>query len=313
MAKRNTGRTGLIVFGVASALVLAVGGWFIVTDANKAAEAEKAAAANPPTLPGGPLKLVKAGMTEARYLALDTLKPGPDGGLEAMILVLGRTATSLEGGTALMSKHEVIDCAGQRLFEGQIGYFDVDGALKTATTAYAGKRGRPIEPGDTEVAIACDPAKQKGRVVDGWRGAQRELQTPPEGYAKAVEARPDDAAGWAWLCASAARKNWRSQSPADCERALSLAPADRALRVDRGFLNLTIGKQAAADADFRRAMAEAPTDAGALFGHSLVLAMKGDKAGSRAVRVKALDLDPEVPEWIEKTYRFFITPEFRGR
>jgi hypothetical protein len=313
MAKRNTGRTGLIIFGVTSALVLAVGGWLIVADANKAAEAEKAAAASPPTLPGGPLKLVKAGMTEARYLALDSLKPGPDGGLEATILVVGRTATSLEGGTALMSKRQVIDCAGQRLFEGQIGYFDVDGALKTATTAYAGKRGRPFEPGDTETAIACDATRQKGRAVQGWRGGQRELQTPPEGYAKAVEARPDDAAGWAWLCASAARKNWRKQSPADCERALTLRPDDRNLRVDRGFLNLATGKQAAADADFRRVMAEAPTDAGALFGHSLVLAMKGDKAASRTARVKALDLDPDVPEWIEKSYRFFITAEFRGR
>jgi hypothetical protein len=313
MARRNTGRMGLIIFGVAGALLLALGGWFIVADANKAAEAERAAAASPPTLPQGRFKLVKAGMTEARYLALDTLKPGADGGLEAVILVVGRTATSLEGGTALMIKREVIDCAGQRLFEGQIGYFDVDGALKAATTAYAGKRGRPFEPGDTETAIACDPAKQTGRIVNGWREAQRELQTPPEGYAKALESRPQDADGWAWLCASAARRNWRAQSPADCERALALRPADRALRVDRGFLNLTIGRNAAADADFRRAMSEAPEDAGALFGHSLVLAMKGDKAGSRAVRIKALDIDPDVPEWIERSFRFFITPEFRGR
>ena len=303
----------LAIFGSASLIVLAAGAWFILGDADKASQADKAAAALPPTLPEGPLKLVKAGMTEARFLALNTLKHAPDGGLEATILVVGRASTGLEGGTALMSKRAVLDCAGQRMFEGQIGYFDVSGALKAATTAYSGKRGRPFEPGDYETTIACDAARQTGRVVDGYRGAQREVQTPPEGYPKTVEARPDDAHGWAWLCASAARGTWRPQSPKDCERALALRPKDTALRVDRGFLNLTTGKRAAAESDFKQVMAQAPDTAGAVFGHSLVLAMAGDKAGSRTARIRALDLDPDVPEWIEKTFRFFITAKYRER
>ena len=297
----------LAIFGSASLIVLAAGAWFILGDADKASQADKAAAALPPTLPEG------AGMTEARFLALNTLKHAPDGGLEATILVVGRASTGLEGGTALMSKRAVLDCAGQRMFEGQIGYFDVSGALKAATTAYSGKRGRPFESGDYETTIACDAARQTGRVVDGYRGAQREVQTPPEGYPKTVEARPDDAHGWAWLCASAARGTWRPQSPKDCERALALRPKDTALRVDRGFLNLTTGKRAAAESDFKQVMAQAPDTAGAVFGHSLVLAMAGDKAGSRTARIRALDLDPDVPEWIEKTFRFFITAEYRER
>jgi hypothetical protein len=313
MAKRDTGRFNLAIFGGVSLMVLALGGWFILGDAGKATKADNAAAAQPPTLPDGPLKLVKAGMTESRFLALNSLKPAADGGLEATILVVARASTGLEGGTALMSKRAVLDCAGQRMFEGQIGYFDVSGTLKAATNAYSGKRGRPFEPGDYETTVACDAARQKGRVVDGYRGAQREVQTPPEGYAKAVEARPDDAHGWAWLCASAARGTWRSKSPADCERALTLRPKDTTLRVDRGFLNLTTGKRAAADSDFKQVMAQAPDNAGAVFGHSLVLAMAGDKAASRAVRIRALDLDPDVPEWIEKTFRFFIAAEFRER
>jgi hypothetical protein len=292
---------------------LAVVAWFIVGDANKAAEAEKAAAARPPTLPDGPLKLVKAGMTESRFLALDTLKPAADGGLEATILVVGRTPTELEGGAALMSKRMVLDCAGQRIFEGQLGYFDVSGALKTATTAYSGKRGRPFEPGDYETSVACDAKRQKGRVVDGYRGAQREVQTPPQGFAKSVESKPDDAMGWAWLCASAARGTWRAQTPKDCARALEMRPDDIALRVDRGFLNLITGKRSAADADFKQVMSKAPDNAAALFGHSLVLAMAGDKPASRAARTRALDLDPDVPEWIEKTFHFFISPEYRQR
>lgn len=294
-------------------MVLAFGAWFILGDAEKASQADKAAAAQPPTLPEGPLKLVKAGMTESRFLDLKSLKPAADGGLEATILVVGRASTGLEGGTALMSKRAVLDCAGQRMFEGQIGYFDVSGTLKTATNAFSGKRGRPFEPGDYETAMACDAAKKKERVVDGYRAAQREVQTPPEGYAKAVEARPDDAHGWAWLCASAARGTWRPQSPTDCERALTLRPKDAALRVDRGFLNLITGKRAAADSDFKQVMAQTPENAGAVFGHSLVLAMAGDKAGSRVARIRALDLDPDVPEWIEKTFRFFITAEYRER
>lgn len=313
IAKRRSGQTQLVIFAAASLLTLAAGGWFITRDALKADRDAKAAAASPPVLPQGRLRLVSSGMTEARYLAIDSLKPAEEGGLDATVLIVGSAPDGLEGGTALMSKRERIDCAGQRMFEGEAGYFDLDGKLKSATRFYAGKRGRPVEAGDTEVAAACDPARRKGRVSRDVRSAQREVQKPPEGYAKIAEARPDDPIAFAWLCASAARGRWRPQSPQDCDRAVAGRPDDTALRVDRGFLNLTTGKRPAADADFRRVMSEDPANAGAIFGHSLILAMAGDKAGSRAARIRALDLDPETPAWIEQNYRFFISPEFRGK
>lgn len=65
----------------------------------------------------------------------------------------------------------------------------------------------------------------------------------------------------------------------------------------------------AADSDFNQVMAQAPDNAGTLFG----LAMAGDKAATRAARGRALDRDPDVPEWIEKTFRFFIAAECRER
>lgn len=313
IARRRSGQAQLVIFAVAAALALAAGGWFIAGDALKADRDAKAAAADPPTLPDGRFKLVSSGMTEARYLALDTLKPAAEGGLDAVVLIVGAAPDGLEGGTALMSKRERIDCAGQRLFEGQAGYFDAEGKLKSATRFYAARRGRPVEAGDTEVAAACDPAKQRGRIVKGLHTAQRQVQKPPEGYAQIAAANPDDAHRWAWLCASAARGRWRPESPRDCDRAVAGLPDDTALRVDRGFLNLMTGKRPAADADFRKVMAQDPTDAVAIFGHSLILALNGDKAGSRAPRIRALDLDPDAPAWIEQNYRFFITAEFRGK
>lgn len=69
----------------------------------------------------------------------------------------------------------------------------------------------------------------------------------------------------------------------------------------------------AADSDFNQVMAQAPDNAGTLFGYNLVLAVAGDKAASRAARGRALDLDPDVPEWIEKTFRFIIGTECRER
>ena len=88
---------------------------------------------------------------------------------------------------------------------------------------------------------------------------------------------------------------------------------DHIIAADAKCHNLTTGKRAAAESDFKQVMAQAPDTAGAVFGHSLVLAMAGDKAGSRTARIRALDLDPDVPEWIEKTFRFFITAEYRER
>lgn len=313
MAKRDPGRLGLIIFVGVSLPILAVVAWFIISDANSASKAEAEAAAHPPALPEGRYMPVSAGLTETRFLALDALRPAPGGGFDAVVVVIAKAAGSLEGGSAMMSKQERIDCTTQRMFEGQAGYFDPKGQLKSATTFYAGKHGRPFERGDAETAAVCDAALRKDRTVSGFRAALRETQSLPEGFAKSVEATPKDFDGWAWLCAAAARGTWRPESPQDCQRALALRPDDAALRVDRGFLNLTIGKRAAADTDFAKVMAQDPTNAGALFGHSLVLAMAGDKTASRAARIRALDLSPGVPDWIEKTYRFYITEEFRGR
>ena len=146
-----------------------------------------------------------------------------------------------------------------------------------------------------------------------WRVAQRESQMPPRGFEKVAEARPQDAQAWARLCAAGARGRWRSQTPGDCDRAVALNPADSAVRLDRAFMRLGTGKTAAADADFRHVMQAEPTNAPAIYGHSLVLAMGGNEAASRTDRGRAFDLDPSVPDWVEASYRIMISPAYRTR
>jgi hypothetical protein len=58
---------------------------------------------------------------------------------------------------------------------------------------------------------------------------------------------------------------------------------------------------------------EAPQEPRALYGRSLISAMRGDMSASRKHRIAALDLDPKVADWTADTYRMPITQDLRSR
>jgi hypothetical protein len=162
------------------------------------------------------------------------------------------------------------------------------------------------------VAHLCgDKPPAPRRAVIGYRAAQREVQSPPDDLYATASANPQDADAWAWVCASGARGHWRDSMPRDCDHAVSLQPKSTATILDRGFLKLLIGKRPAADADFGKALVIEPNNAVALFGHSLVAAMRGDMGASKRDRARALEIDPTVADWIEANYRFQISDEYR--
>lgn len=300
----------LLAFLAASVLVLAGSGWWIVTDTRRQAADDQAARAIVPKLPQGRLQVVHTSATEVRYLALDDVRQA-GATASATVLRVGRTPDGLDDRMALIVRYETIGCAGRQLFEGRIGEFDAAGVLKVVTNGFSGKRGRPAATEDGEVAVACGTAPGKGRIVVGSRAAQRETQSMPDANQAFAEANPKDADAWAWLCAAGARGRWRDQTPKDCDHAVSLRPDDTGTRLDRGFLNLMLGHRPAADADFRKVVATEPRNATAIFGHALVLAMNGDEAASRKDRARALAMDPDIPAWLERTYRFLISPRYR--
>ena len=312
MAKPKTpNRAPLFVFLALSALALVGLGLWVMSGVSRQAADDKAAAAIVPKLPNGRLQEVHASATEVRYLALDEVRRPTAGPVAVTLLRVGRKSDGLDDKMAMIVRYETIDCAARTLSEGRIGGFDPKGDLKIVTNGFSGKHGRPAAREDGEVDAVCGPAPAKGRTVAGARAAQRETQTLPDAIEALAEASPKDADAWAWLCAAGARGRWRTETPRDCDHAVSLRPDDAATRLDRGFLALMTGRRLAADADFRKVAATEPDNAAALFGHALVLAMNGDEAASRPARTRALTLDPDLPAWLERTYRFLISPKYR--
>lgn len=309
MARQKTAnRTPLIIFAVLTVLAAAgIGVWFL-TDTSRAKQEQATAAANPPVLPNGRLQELATSFDNSTYLDLDTVKrDGPR--ISANLLKVGRTATSIPGGGALMSQDSTVDCATGRVFDGQSGVYDIDGKLISAAARYASKRGRMAEPADYHVAVLCEG--KAGRVVVGFRGAQREAQDLPDGYEKVAQARPKDPDAWAWLCAAGTRDRWRDETPADCDRALSLRPDDAATRLDRAYIFLQIGRRGEAAQDFQRVLAKDPKNAAALYGRSLLTGIRSGVAASKADRCAALAIDPGVAQWAATTYRIPASHEFR--
>ena len=309
MAK-TPNRAPLFAFLILSALALAGGGVWIAGDLSRQAAEDKAAAAIVPKLPSGPMLEVHASAIEVRFVALDEVKR-TNGTVAATILRVGRSPNVLEDRASMIVRYETIDCATGLLSEGRIGEFEPDGRMFRVTNGFAGKRGRRALTEDAEVAALCAPALPTGRLANGAKGAQRETQSMPDANETFAEANPKDADAWAWLCAAGARGRWRDKTPRDCDHAVSLRPDDAGTRLDRGFLNLMLGHKPAADADFRKVAADHTDNATALFGHALVQAMNGDEAASRPNRVSALAMDPDLPAWLERTYRFLISPKYR--
>jgi len=302
---------GLIAILAILAVGLGAGGYWVVQGAAPAAGDEAEAANDTPTLPTGRLLLLEKGVTQARFLALDEIKPAK-GVAGAAVLVVGRSAKGLEGAAAMTIQRKSVDCARGRVIDGPLGYFDFDGRSLKVETFYSGRHGRPPAHSETEVTLVCAPSPGAGQqTFKGFRAAQRELQSPPDDYEKLAATRPDDPLVWAWLCSAGARGRWRETTPGDCDRAVKLDPTSSEVGLDRAFLNLRAGKQAIADAAFRNVLTREPNNPTANFGRSLLLAMRGEKAQSAKYRTLALASDPAVPHAVEARYGFYISPEYK--
>lgn len=313
MKRSKVNRTPLFVGLGVAVLALAGGGFWLQQDAAKASRKQAEVAADVPAVPKGRVQLLRKSLADARYLALDEVRR-TEAGVQVRVLVIGRSVTSLEGGTAMMSQAKTIDCARHRVMDKTVGYFDVDGGLVSSKILYAGRIGRPADSDEAEVGVVCDGAKpDTGQVFAGFRAAQREAQALPDGFEKLAAARPEDPDAWAWLCTAGARGRWRDHTQGDCDRAVKLNPASSALRLDRAFLGMMVGRRSAAGADFEAVLAQDPANAAALFGRGLLSALAGDKAASRIDRGKALDIDPLIPNWIQTTYGLRIGQDYKAR
>lgn len=312
MAKRGGAQRmqRIVVGGVVLATVVAAGAWIAMDVARADKEAAAIAAAPPPALPAGRLQRLESGVDGTGFVALDNLRRNGDQ-VSATVLTVGKTATSIKDGGALVVRQVTVDCAQGRLLEGRIANFDVEGKLTTVANGYAGKHGRPVDVGDREVPVLCQGVK--GPVAPGWQAAQRAIQQPPADYPAVAAARKTDGHAWAWLCAAGARGAWRAATPQDCDKAVRLLPDDTAARLDRAYLFLKIGRRPQSAADFAHVLAREPANPVALFGRSLLAALAGDEAASRRDRVAALDLDEAVPGWVARTYDIQMSQEYRVR
>ncbi len=309
--KGKANRAPLFVFlGLGGAASVGIGLWFW-SDMNRAQQEAEAAARDVPVLPDGRLQFLTSNSEAGTYLALDTVRR-EDAQVTSTVLKIGRTTTSIKDGGAMMSLVSTVDCAAGRIFDGKVGAFDVDGKLVSASTGYSGKRGRVVEAADYQVETVCKGLT--GRVVNGFRGAQRETQARPDDLPARAAARPEDASGWAWLCAAAARGHWRKEAPEDCRKALELTPDDHDLRTDRAYLFLKIGRRSESAADFARVLKAEPKNAAALYGKSLLAGIDGGNAGvaaGKTDRCAALALDKEIAGWAARSYQLPTSQEFR--
>lgn len=309
--KAGANRTVLYVFLGLGAVVAAGLAFWILSDVNRAETEAKAAASDPPTLPNGRLQFITSNSTEATYLSLDGLQR-TGGQVTATVLKMGRTTTSIKDGGAMVSQVSTVDCEAGRIFDGKVGAYDVNGKLLAASTGYSGKRGRVVEPADYHVDTVCKTLP--GRAVTGFRAAQRESQSRPDDLPARATANPNDAHGWAWLCAAAARGHWRAEAPDDCRRALELTPDDNAARLDRAFLFMKIGRRGESAADFNRLVGADPRNAAALYGRSLLAGIGGGSSGvaaGKTDRCAAIALDKDVVGWVVRTYQISMSQEFR--
>ncbi|HLZ77616.1 hypothetical protein [Phenylobacterium sp.] len=311
MAKRKSNPTLALVFVGLVVVMGAAAVWLFLRGGSSGGAGPAVATAAPP-LPTGKLEELESHLAQARYLAPDaTAKTGTTA--QATVLLVGTGPKAINDRYAFQVKRETIDCAAHSIRDEMAGEYDSAGKLVNSEILTS-TVGRAADGLDAEVAAVCAAAPPTGlRVAQGYKAAQRDVQSPPDNLIAQADASPKDPDLAAWVCAAGARGRWNPSLPKQCDHAVALNPASAAVIVDRGFLKLVLGKNPAADADFQKAALIDPLSAGGLFGHSLVMAMRGDLAGARKVRDRALDLDPKVADWIEQTYRFQITDQYRGR
>lgn len=260
-----------------------------------------------PALPTGRLLLAGSGVTDARYVALDDLQ-WSNGLAQVTVLLVGRTSTGLGGRYALTAKRETVNCGTRTIANETAAHFDAAGSQQ-AVEQLTGRVGRTATGSDAEAPVVCD--RQSGPVVLGFRAAQREWQAPPPELAEQARGNPEDFDSWAWLCAGDARSK-SSQAPLEaCDKAVALKPDDIGVRIDRGYLKVMQRDEVGADTDFKAVLARDPKDARALYGRSLLAALRGDAGASAAARDEARAIDPRVSAWVTDTYGILIGPEYR--
>lgn len=299
--------TPIVVFAVVAAVAAGAGWWLLRPGAPE--KAGPAAANAVPALPAGPLQYAGGNVTEAHYLDAASVKRS--GTLaQADVLVVGRTVDAIAHQYAMVAKHETLDCAGKTISGEMAGEYDAAGKLKN-NEILAGSVGRAIDSSDFEAVAICDnkPAPAWRAAAD-WRAAQREVQTPPQDAVKVAEADPKNAAAWATLCQAGARGRWRTQSPKDCDHAVSLQPDDTATRLNRAYLSMAIGHNPAAQSDFRAILAKTPDHPAALYGQSLIEGMAKDQAASKRDRTRALGVDPLLPDWVTLNFKILISAPY---
>ena len=309
---RKKSNLGLVGVFVALVVVMGAGAVWLFMKGGASGGAGPAVANAAPALPTGKLLELESHLAQARYLAPDaTAKTGTTA--QATVLLVGTGPKAINDLYAFQVKRETIDCAAHSIRDELAGEYDSAGKLVNSEILTSGV-GRAADGLDAEVAAVCGTSLPTGlRTALGWKAAQRDVQSPPDNLIVQADAAPNDPDLAAWVCAAGARGRWNPSLPKQCDHAVALNPTLSAVIVDRGFLKLVLGKNDAANADFQKAVALDPQSAGGLFGHSLVMSMHGDLGGARKVRDRALDLDPKVADWIEQTYRFQITDQYRGR
>jgi hypothetical protein len=305
-AARRT--TPLVVFVLVTAVV--TGGAYYAIRRGALTGGTQATSVAAPVLPTGPLQYAGANLTQAHYLAGDVKQTGAVA--RASVLVVGKTADAIAHVYAMVAKQETLDCQTHTISGELAGEYDSKGMLKN-TEYLSGAIGRPIESSDFEAAVICNGKPGPAwRAAADWKAAQRATQTPPDDLGATANANPKDADAWAWLC-HGEPWHWSEHSLKDCDHAVSLQPDAAAVRIDRGYINLATGHDSAAMGDFRAVFAKDPANAAALYGKSLAEAKAGDLAGSKRDREQALAMDPTIPDWAERTYRFQISDPYHGR
>lgn len=314
MAAKSNTMTPILVGAVVVA-VIGGGGWFwLQQDSGKAAKADAAAEQMAAALPKGRLQRIRLGVDGSRLLALDEVKRNGTS-VEANVTVIATSPTGLEGKTAIMTQRKTIDCSSRKVVDGQVGYFDFNGKLVSAKSLYSGRNGRLMASDEqAEAGLLCDKVKpEDGLVFADVQEAQRLIQSLPDGYEREADARPDDAHAAAWMCGAAARGRWREKSPADCDRAVKLLPASSYVHMDRGFLNLAIGRFGQAKSDLAKAVELDPKNALALLGRGMAAYQAGDQAGGLRDGHAAAAMDPQVALTLQGTYGFQVGSELTGR
>ena len=262
-----------------------------------------------PALPTGRLQLLTSGVTESRFLSLDDIRRNGTVA-EVAVLLVGKTPTAIPGGVAMLATREVFDCGTRRVANEVAGKYDAYGKL-IGQEQLSGENGRPATSADAEIDAVCNATP--GSVVTGYRAAQREVQSPPDDLQAKAEAAPTDGESWAWVCAGAARGKSPTTELDPCDKAVALMPEMASVRLDRAYLRVMRQQLPGAEADFQEVLRSDPQDARALFGRSLLAAMRGDMGTSRELRGRALDGDPKVPDWVTESYGILISPEYRTR